>query len=111
MKVTGFVRKTIMRNVMFVAILAVVLSWFLGGCSNSGCPIASTGAVALDASREAINGHNYDEGTCADVNDDEEERLEEKMRELGHFEFEGSSEEEPTEIMPSRFTPDEEPSI
>ena len=56
-------------------------------------------------------GHNYNEGTSTFVNDDEEELMEEKVHEISHLDFEAASDAKPVEIMPSRFTPDEEPFI
>ena len=55
--------------------------------------------------------HNYNEGTSTFANDSEEELMEEKMHEISHLDYEAASDGEPVEIMPSKFTPDEEPFI
>jgi hypothetical protein len=61
------------KNALLVALLAVGLSWVLGGCaaSNGPCPVAAAGALAVDSSRQVVNGHNYYEGLV----DNKEERL------------------------------------
>ena len=48
------------KSMLFAGVLAVALLAFLGGCASNGpCPGAAAGALALDSSRQVVNGHNY----------------------------------------------------
>ena len=61
------------KKSLLVVLLAVSLSWVLGGCaaSNGPCPVAAAGALGLDSSRQVVNGQNYYEGLV----DSKDERL------------------------------------
>ena len=51
------------KNVLFVGLLAVVFSSFLCGCASNGpCPAAAAGALAVDTSRQVVDGQNYYDG-------------------------------------------------
>jgi hypothetical protein len=47
------------KNLLWVGLLAVGLSWFVGGCTTTD-PHA-VGALGLDSAREVVNGQNWDE--------------------------------------------------
>ena len=52
--------------------------------------------------------HDYNEGTSVFPNDDSEEIIEEEIHEAGHIRVEDIEKENPVELMPDKFTPDEE---
>jgi hypothetical protein len=48
------------KNMLPVVLLVVGVALLVGGCASNGpCPAAAAGALAVDASRQVVNGHNY----------------------------------------------------
>jgi hypothetical protein len=52
--------------------------------------------------------HDYSDGTNAYATDNPDEIIEEEMHVIGHVTSKDISEEEPTEVMSPKFSPDEE---
>lgn len=51
--------------------------------------------------------HAYSEATTTDVRDEEDEIVEDEVHTMNHLSLDQTENEEPIEIMPSHFTPDE----
>lgn len=52
--------------------------------------------------------HNYSEATTADVRDDQDEVAEDQIHTVDHLRLEQIEDEPEVEVMPDKFTPDEE---
>lgn len=52
--------------------------------------------------------HDYNEGTSVYPTDNVEEMIEEEIHETGHVRVNETADENPVELMPDKFTPDEE---